>query len=239
MPAQVSKHPQAALMSVALAVLAIPTPAQAQGTSTKSVSLSEVGDHKTLLSRFHNRIDALSDRILTVEGTLRVLSETVLGGAVGKTTAQIIHRNETGSGFILEKAVYTLDGGTIFVQADPTGGLDEKEEFPLFRGALEAGTHAITVDMVYRGNSNLFTYLKGYRFKVQSKYDFKITEGKKNILKIVTFDKSGLDLTVEPKDKLSVRYDLELSEPDPLGGRPKPSTDKPAQAPEKPKSPSK
>ncbi len=230
-------------MSIALAVLALPVQAQAQGTSTKSASLGEVGDHKALLSRFHSRIDALSDRILTVEGTLRVLSDTVLGGTVGKTTAQIIHRNETGSGFILEKAVYTLDGVTIFVQADPSGGLDEKEEFQLFQGALAAGTHEVTVDMVYRGNSNLFTYLKGYRFKVQSRYDFKITEGKKNMLKVVTFDKSGLDLTVEPKDKLSVRYDLELSDADPLSGKPnaeKPApAENPAEATETPKSPSK
>jgi hypothetical protein len=65
------------------------------------------------------------------------------------------------------------------------------------------------VQLVYRGHGfGLFSYLEGYRFKVQSSYTFNAEPGKAMTIKVVGFEKGGL--TAELKDRPSVRYDVDV-----------------------------
>jgi hypothetical protein len=64
--------------------------------------------------------------------------------------------------------------------------------------------------MVYRGNGyGVFSYLEGYKFKVQSSHTFNAEGGKVTTVKIVGFEKGGL--TSDLKDRPAVRYDLEVA----------------------------
>ena len=54
----------------------------------------------------------------------------------------------------------------------------------------------------------MFTHLRGYKFKVESRYKFIVPEGKLTRLNVVSYAKG--DLTTETTDKVAVRYDIEV-----------------------------
>jgi hypothetical protein len=62
---------------------------------------------------------------------------------------------------------------------------------------------------VYRGHGyGLFSYLEGYKFKVQSSYTFNAEPGKVSTIKVVAFERGGF--TAELKDRPAVRYDVDV-----------------------------
>ena len=140
------------------------------------------------------------------------LQEMVIGGDITTgSKAVLVHRNEMGSSFYLESVAYALDGAPIYTKVDVDGDLEKREEFEIFNGRIVPGNHQISVQMVYRGHGyGLFSYLEGYRFKVQSSYTFEAEPGKVAVIKVVGFEKGGL--TAELKDRPAVRYDVKKEE---------------------------
>jgi len=176
-------------------------PAQA-ATSTVTAAV----DHVQSLEHISGRLSALTERIGVTENRIALLRETALGGVITQTRALLVHQNEMGSGFLLERAEYTLDGATIFVRESPEGNLDALRRFEVFNGALVAGKHELKVSMVFRGRGfGVFTYLEGYKFKVDSRYTFNVLEGRLNQLNVVAFEKP--DITTDATQRLSIRYD--------------------------------
>jgi hypothetical protein len=81
------------------------------------------------------------------------------------------------------------------------------------------------VNLVYSGNGyGIFTYLRGYRFKIRSSYTFSAEEGKFTELKVVGFESGGI--TTDLKDRPTIRYDVEVRKdsakerkaPEPIAG---------------------
>ena len=195
---------------VAVAVLSFSAPAWAQSSSSSAaVDRTSLGDHQALLTSFHSRIDEIEGRIAVSEGLVATLKENALGSVIARTYAVIEHRNEMGSGFELESAVYTLDGGTIFTKENVDGTLDAQRAFELYNGPITPGQHTIEVSLLFRGKSaGVFTYLEGYKYKINSKYALDVPEGKSTRLAIVAYERD--DITMETEDRLSVRYDVEI-----------------------------
>jgi hypothetical protein len=82
----------------------------------------------------------------------------------------------------------------------------------VLNGPMSPGVHELSVSMTYTGSGfGLFTYLKGYKFKVESKYKLNVAEGRLNKLTVIAFAKK--DITLEPKDRLAVRYEAEVMVP--------------------------
>ena len=104
----------------------------------------------------------------------------MLGGDLSTgARAVIFHSNEMGTAFVLESVAYALDGAPIFTKVDVNGDLDKREEFEIFNGRIVPGHHQIAVRMVYRGQGyGIFSYLEGYKFKLQSNYTFNAEAGK-------------------------------------------------------------
>jgi ribosomal protein S12 len=132
----------------------------------------------------------------------------VLGGDLSSgARAVIFHRNEMGAQFVLESVSYALDGSPIFTKVDTNGDLDKKEEFEIFNGRIVPGNHLVAVRMVYRGSGfGVFSYLEGYKFKLQSNQTFTCEGGKITSVKVVGFEKGGI--TTDLKDKPAIRYDI-------------------------------
>lgn len=166
-------------------------------------------DHVASLEALSARADAIERRMKELAERVLLLRETVVTGKVAPTQALVVHRNDLGSSFRMEQVVYTLDGREIFARDDNEGFLDGQREFELVNGALPAGEHELKVSLVIGGSGfGLFTYLKGYRFKVESRYRFVVAEGRLTRLSVIAYEKP--DITLEPKDRLAVRYDLEV-----------------------------
>lgn len=165
----------------------------------------------TRVKTLEEKVADLKEKVYRSKARLLLLQETVLGGDISTgARAVLIHKNEMGGSFQLESVAYALDGAPIFTKVDVDGDLSEREGFEIFNGRIVPGQHQIAVRLVYRGNGfGVFSYLEGYKFKVQSSYTFNAEGGRVTTVRVVGFEKGGL--TADLKDRPAVRYDIEVS----------------------------
>jgi hypothetical protein len=151
----------------------------------------------------------LKEKIFRSKARLQLLQETVLGGDLTTgASAVLFHRNEMGDSFLLESVAYALDGAPIFARSDENGDLSKQKELEIFKGRIVPGQHQVAVQLVYRGHGfGVFSYLEGYRFKVQSSYTFNAEPGKVTTVRVVGFEQGGL--TTDLQDRPAVRYDID------------------------------
>ncbi len=62
--------------------------------------------------------------------------------------------------------------------------------------------------MVYRGNSDVFSYLEGYVFKLKSVYTFYAQKGRVTEVSVIGYERGGIGTDLE--DKPSIKYDVKL-----------------------------
>src|SRR5690606_16533066 len=117
------------------------------------------------------------EQIFRSKTRLSLLAETVLGVVVAGSQVVITHENQMSSSYRMVKAVYALDGAPVFNRADEEGSLASQDEFAVYDGNIVPGEHSLSVNLEYRGHGyGIFSYLKGYRFKVRSSYSFTAPE---------------------------------------------------------------
>jgi len=189
-------------------LLAVLLPVLAAAQTPAPQTAEEQNDLK--VRTLEERVSDLKEKIFRTKARLMNLQEMVIGGDITTgAKAVLIHRNEMGSSFYLESVAYALDGAPVYSKADQDGDLEKREEFEVFNGRIVPGNHQLSVQLVYRGHGfGLFSYLEGYKFKVQSAYTFNAEPGKALTVKVVGFEKGGL--TTELKDRPSVRYDVDV-----------------------------
>ncbi|HSP80503.1 MAG TPA: dihydrolipoamide acetyltransferase [Myxococcaceae bacterium] len=194
---------------------AAPAPAEASApdaaapASPSAQTADEAFD--TRVRTLEEQIVDLKEKVFRSKARLLLLQETVLGGDLTTgSRAVLYHRNEMGDSFVLESVAYALDGAPIFARANTEGELSTRDDVQLFNGRIVPGQHQLAVRLVYRGHGyGVFSYLEGYRFKVQSSYTFDAEPGKVTTVRVVGFERGGL--TTDLKDRPAVRYDIEVS----------------------------
>ena len=188
-----------------------PAQPRAEGSNVSEGAPVDDSDSTIKLRSLEERVNDLKERVFRSKARLILLRETVLNGAISGAKAVIVHRNEMGSSFSLEQAAYALDGAPLFNKNDPSGGLDEQEQIELFNGAIVPGNHNLSVFLLYRGNGyGLFSYLRGYIFRIRSSHAFTAEEGKITTVKVVAYEKGGF--TTDLKDRPAIRYDVEVKQ---------------------------
>ena len=134
---------------------------------------ADSGGYTVRLRHLERSVSELKEQVFRTKARLQLLKETVLGGVIGASQALIKHRNEMGASFRLVKVVYALDGVQIFSKADESGQLGEIQEFEIYNGAIQPGSHTLSVQLLYQGHGfGVFSYLKGYKFNVRSSHTF-------------------------------------------------------------------
>jgi len=182
-------------------------PSVTQGETSNVAEKDDVdaGTYGVRLRDLEQRINELKEQIFRSKARLSLLAETVLQGVVAGGQAHIVHENKMGASYKLVKVVYALDGAPIFNKADEEGGLGDREEFDVYNGSIVPGEHTLTVQLEYRGHGyGIFSYLKGYRFKVNSSHTFTVPEGKASTLRVVGFEKGGPTAPLE--ERPAIRY---------------------------------
>jgi hypothetical protein len=179
---------------------------------------NDAGSYAVRLRDLEQRINELKEQIFRSKARLSLLAETVLSHVIAGAKAVLIHRNEMGSSFKLVKAVFTLDGAPIFNKVDEVGNLGDQEERTIFDGSIVPGEHNLSVNLEYRGHGyGIFSYLKGYRFKVRSSHAFTAAEGKTITVKIMGYERG--DPTTPLEDRPSIRYNERVTAGTGGGGR--------------------
>jgi hypothetical protein len=195
-------------------------PAESKPAATSSSAQTADEAFNTRVKTLEEQVVDLKEKVFRTKARLLLLQETVLGGDLSTgARAVLFHKNEMGSSFVLESVAYALDGAPIFTKVDNQGDLDKRDEFEIFNGRIVPGQHQIAVRLVYRGHGfGVFSYLEGYKFKVQSSYTFNADAGKVTSVKIVGFEKGGI--TTDLKDRPAVRYDVEVAKDSPSKAAP-------------------
>lgn len=175
----------------------------------KAAAPAEKVSYDVKVRDLEEKVNQLKMRIYQSKARLVRLQEAVLHGVVSGARARIVHRNEMSGLFRLQEAHYFLDGAPLKQMTDVDGSLAKAQELELFQGQIVPGNHQLSVNLVYGGNGyGIFTYLRGYRFKIRSSYTFSAEEGKFTELKVVGFESGGI--TTDLKDRPTIRYDLEV-----------------------------
>lgn len=145
------------------------------------------------LKSIEERVNALKEKVFRSKARLFLLRETVLHGVVSGAKGVLFHVNQLGQSYTLVSMTYFLDGTKIYSRADVTGELSKRDELKIFEGNIPPGNHQVTVNLELRGNGfGVFSYLNGYKFKVQGNCNFIAEEGKVSRLRIISYEKGGL-----------------------------------------------
>ena len=190
-----------------------PVATASAGTTATSAEKAEVdaATYAVRLRDLEQRINELKEQIFRSKARLSLLAETVLQGVVAGSQTIIVHENKMSGSYKLVKAVYALDGAPILNRADEEGGLSERAEFDVYNGSIVPGEHTLTVNLEYRGHGyGIFSYLKGYRFKVRSSYSFSAPEGKAVNLRVVAYEKGGPTAPLE--ERPAIQYQERVTE---------------------------
>ena len=172
------------------------------------------GTYDVRLRDLEQRVNELKEQVFRSKARLALLAETVLQGVVAGAQAVIVHSDKMGSSYQLVRIVYSLDGAPIFNKADESGALSEHDEFEVYNGSIVPGEHTLTVSLQYRGNGyGIFSYLKGYRFNINSSYTFTSAEGKVTDLRVVGYEKGGPTAPLEERPQLRFVENLQDSTP--------------------------
>jgi hypothetical protein len=192
-------------------------PAPAAPATGGNAAGGEGGAYTVRLRSLERNVNDLKEQVFRVKARLNLLKETVLGGVIGASRGIIRHKNEMGSSFRLIKVVYALDGVQIFSKADDSGRLAEMTEFDVYNGAIQPGSHTISVQLVYQGYGyGVFSYLKNYKFTARSSHTFVAGEGKATIVTVVGLEKGSIATNME--EKPAVEFRVNVMAPEGMGG---------------------
>lgn len=180
--------------------------ADAAAAAPKAVPKTGDAQYEARLREIEERVVGIKERIFQTKTRLLLLKEQILDNVIAESRAVLVHRNEMGSFFELQQVLYYLDGKKIYYQDNSNGLLQKRKEFEIYNGSIIPGNHALTVELVYRGNSNLFSYLKGYVFKLKSSYTFYAAKGRVTEVAVVGYERGGVGTDLE--DKPYIKYEV-------------------------------
>ena len=183
---------------------ATPAPATAAAAPSTAVDGST---YVVRLRDLEQHIDELKEQIRRSHTRLSLLSDTILSGGAGGARAEITFRNDLSSAFRLTGALFVLDGAVQYNKQDESddSALASQKDIPIFIGSIPPGDHTVQIVLQLRGNGyGVFSYLKGYKFKVPSSHSFTISEGKTLKLDVIAWEKG--DVTTDLTDRPAIRF---------------------------------
>jgi hypothetical protein len=179
--------------------------APAAAGASPAASVDAGPSYGVRLKLMQNKVNDLKEKVHRTKLRIEAIKEMVLRGVVAGSRALIVHKNDMGSRFRLERVVYAVDGNVIYNKTDQEGGLADKEEFEIFNGGIVPGNHTLSVTLAYRGHGfGPFTYLNQYRFTARSSTPFAAEEGKLTRLRVIGYEKGNV--TTEMKDVPAVDF---------------------------------
>lgn len=162
------------------------------------------------LRQMAERVSTLKELVSQTKIRLNLLKESVLGQTTAASELVIIQDNRMGSSFRLLAYRYLLDGKQLEAKSDLSGKASEKGTRSIYAGPALDGVHILTVEYVYRGHGfGVFSYLRGYRYRIRSSYRFKVTVGTGTTVRVIPFERGSAFTPL--KQRLSVKYEKKTS----------------------------
>jgi len=184
-----------------------PAPAATEEAPAGTRPAAGTASYDIRLRSLRDRVDDLKSRVFDSKTKLLLLREQILHNLIAEARASIVHVNDASAALTLEEVLYFLDNDRIYYQSNREGALDKKDEFIIYNGSIAPGNHLLNVEMVYRGNGKVFTYLSGYVFRIKASFNFFAAKGQETRVKAIGYEKGGI--TAKLEDRPSVRFEMQ------------------------------
>jgi hypothetical protein len=179
-------------------------PGSPTGTEVRAIREGEeqaVASYALQLRDLEQRINQLKQEVFRSKARLAQLAETVIQGTgSGRSKIRLLHTNEMSGTFQLVKLAYFLDRSPVYNQTDDSGELGDLEEISVYESIIAPGDHTISVEIEYRGYGHgIFSYLQGYRFRVNSSHTVTIAGGKEVTIQGIGFEQGDPLTAIEER----------------------------------------
>lgn len=161
--------------------------------------------YKIKLHQLENKVTDLKEKIFKTKARIMLLREEIIKDTISESKAILVHRNELGSAFKIVKALYFLDDNKVYYQDNQNSQI--KGRFEFFKGSIVPGNHFLTIELVVRGDSSVFTYLKGYTFRIRSTFAFHALRGRITRVIVMPYEKGGM--TTSMLERPSIKFKVE------------------------------
>ncbi|MFO0750265.1 MAG: dihydrolipoamide acetyltransferase [Myxococcota bacterium] len=162
--------------------------------------------HDFQLRELEEKVLGLKEKVFRAKTRLLLLKERLLNDVIAEAKVVVFHENDMGSSFKPVQVLYHLDGEKIYFADDSSKLLDEQQTIEIFNQNMVPGNHVLAVEMVYRGDSAVFAYLKDYLFKLRASYTFYATKGKITTVRAIGYQKG--DITYDLRERPSITFDV-------------------------------
>ncbi|MFB6264566.1 MAG: hypothetical protein ABEL76_13220 [Bradymonadaceae bacterium] len=154
--------------------------------------------YKAQIQELQTKIDDLKEDVFQSKSRVVLLKQTVLGQNLTGSRARIIHDDDLGATFKLQRAMYSLDGSRVYNESDATGSLAKKKEIEVYNGDITTGGHNVSILLEYQGGGfGIFNYMQAYKVRIRSSCQFEAKAGKETILRVHAYNKGGAFANVE------------------------------------------
>jgi hypothetical protein len=139
-------------------------------------------------------IDRMKEDVVNKKAQMLLFKQLIKNEGIESTypIVSISHVNEMSSRYKIYSMVYSIDGERVYSYylEDNAAKQPLNRETQVFKGPIIAGTHELTVDIVYKGNdSGIFSYINEYKIPTQLKRSFKVDKGQNLDVQIVGYEK--------------------------------------------------
>jgi len=127
----------------------------------------------------------------------REVVATVAASPATTARATLLFKNAAGATYKMVEARFVLDGAELpmVLQSAARG-----QTQAVFSGEITPGRHVIAAHLTYQGADRaVFTYMKGYTFRVQSDDTFVARENESVTMTVVCKEKTGFNIPVEKR----------------------------------------
>ena len=127
-------------------------------------------------------------------------------------SASVDVRSDLGKRFRLVEERITLDGSELSHRTAARGE-ELEHSFRAYDGPVSPGSHTVSVTLVYEGrNAGPFTYLDGYRYRVESSADFTAeASARPAAIQVLAYERPGAMVPIEQKPTMEIKTGVDSS----------------------------
>jgi len=158
------------------------------------------------LRQLEQQVQKMKEQVIKHKIKLRQLEEAVLFGEITETTALIHFKNEADGYFEFQEGLFYLNG-KLLTKINKQDLTNHEGPMALFDREIPPGDHELKLKLTFSGKKKgPFTYVKDYRFTVDSGRTFFIEQGNTKAIEIVVFDRGPFKTKL--KDRLAVTFNI-------------------------------
>jgi hypothetical protein len=152
------------------------------------------------------RVQQITARIERSRQRMRQVKHKLLDGWTPDTVLELIHGNQLGRLFVIEKLRYTLDGRTL-----PVGKANAAGYARVFFGKVKPGKHRLKVTLVVRGNSRVLSYVSGLRVAQSRSFVFDVQPSTRQVITAQLKEASGLTPRLGRRFEIRINSEIKPS----------------------------